>query len=71
MSYTEVGISDYTKHVTTCYSHTTVPDKPSSHLATIGHTHTYPRHNVGQLSAPPCALRLCIKATNDSRDRTE
>ena len=25
--------------------------------------------NGGQLSARPCALRLCIKATSDSRDR--
>ena len=51
------------------HTNTTVPDKPSSHLATTGHAHTHPRPNGGQLSAKPCALRLCIKATSDSRDR--
>ena len=50
---------------------TIVPDTPSSHLATTGHAHNHPRPNGGQLSAWPCALRLCIKATSDSRDRTE
>ena len=40
-----------------------VPDTPFSHLATTGHAHTYPIPNGSQLSALPCALRLCIKAT--------
>ena len=53
------------------HTNTTVPDTPSSHLATTGHTHTHPGPNGGQLSARPCALRLCIKAISDSKDRTE
>ena len=53
------------------HTNTTVADKPSSHLATTGHAHTHPRPNGGQLSARPCALRLCIKAISDSKDRTE
>ena len=36
-------------------TNTTVPDTPSSHLATTGHTHTHPGPNGGQLSAQPCA----------------
>ena len=32
---------------------------------------SHPKPNCGRLSAWLCALRLCIKATSDSRDRTE
>ena len=52
-------------------THTLQSDKPSSHLATTGNAHTYPRPNGDQLTAQPCALRLCIKATSDSRDRAK
>ena len=59
------------------HTNTTVPDTPSSHLATTGHTHTHYRPNGGQLSARPCApcpthplLTTPLSASSHTPDHT-
>ena len=53
--YTKDGTTTTQNKWPSTHTNTTVPDTPSSHIATTGHAHNHPRPNGGQLSAQPRA----------------